>query len=372
MNVKRLSRLTAAFLVTAICVSVLGLTAFAEDPQPCRICETNGLTFTGFVATTEFEKISQTECARVYECNNGHRQLTYNQDGTYRDTSDHVASENATCTQAAVCGNCHESFGAPLNHSIVVDAAVPATCTQTGLTEGRHCDRCGEILVAQNVVATLAHTYDDGVITKPTCFKEGYTTYTCTVCGFKNVTDNVRAMSHWYAEWQPAGKGQNSAHCKRTNCTYIKTTDCVDWDFMLISAGAEEAEEYSVCPVCGELSDSGRLELVEDAKPTPVTGWTPEGDMVLRYGQLENGEKIICVSFEFDARLAQCTGVTKFTVPAELLEGYQLMLLDEEGGETELEVETKGERATFTLDFSELKEGKRTPVRMLHLVPISE
>ena len=94
--------------------------------------------------------------------------------------------------------------------------------------------------------------------------------------------------------------------------------------------------------------------------------------MVLRYGQLENGEKIICVSFEFDARLAQCTGVTKFTVPAELLEGYQLMLLDEDGGETELEVETKGESATFTLDFSELKEGKRTPVRMLHLVPISE
>lgn len=35
--------------------------------------------------------------------------------------------------------------------------------------------------------------------------------------------------------------------------------------------------EYTVCPVCGALSDGGCLELVKDAKPTPVTGWTPKG-----------------------------------------------------------------------------------------------
>ena len=40
----------------------------------------------------------------------------------------------------------------------------------------------------------------------------------------------------------------------------------------------------------------------------------------------------MCVAFEFDARLVGCTGWTEFTVPAELLEGYQLMLLDNEGG----------------------------------------
>ena len=372
MNGKKLTRLAAALLVMVLTLSAFGMTAFAEEARPCKVCADQGLTFTGFTATTKFQKISETQCARVYECNNGHQVVTYNLDGSFRDTSAHAAVKNATCTEAAVCGNCGEHFGSFLDHEVVVDKAVAPTCTKAGLTEGKHCGRCGLVLTAQTEVPATDHLFDDGKVTSPTCAREGYTTYTCKVCGFQAVTDKVKNLSHWYAEWQPAGKGQNSAPCKRPGCTHTKTTACVDWDFMLVPAGADEAEAYTVCPVCGQLSDGGRLELVEEAKPTPITGWTPEGDMVLRYGQLENGETIICVSFEFDARLAQCTGLTKFTVPAELLEGYQLMLLDEEGGETELEVETKGQNATFTLDFSTLDQGRRIPVRMLHLVPVGE
>ena len=37
-------------------------------------------------------------------------------------------------------------------HTVVVDAAVPATCTQTGLTEGKHCSDCGEVLVKQTEI----------------------------------------------------------------------------------------------------------------------------------------------------------------------------------------------------------------------------
>ena len=69
-------------------------------------------------------------------------------------------------------------------HTLIKDEAVAPTCTQTGLTEGYHCALCGEVIIAQEVVPVVAHTWDDGVIT--TAAQEstdGIRTYTCTVCG---------------------------------------------------------------------------------------------------------------------------------------------------------------------------------------------
>ena len=61
-----------------------------------------------------------------------------------------VASANnvqATCTVEVSC-----------THTEATDAAVPATCTASGLTEGKHCSVCGEILVAQQTVPATGHT----------------------------------------------------------------------------------------------------------------------------------------------------------------------------------------------------------------------
>ena len=78
---------------------------------------------------------------------------------------------DATCTAAGsvtvTCDACGETISTEeivaLGHTEVVDAAVAATCTKTGLTEGSHCSVCNEVLVAQTEIAALGHTYAEGV-----------------------------------------------------------------------------------------------------------------------------------------------------------------------------------------------------------------
>ncbi|MBE7002642.1 MAG: hypothetical protein E7421_08175, partial [Ruminococcaceae bacterium] len=73
---------------------------------------------------------------------------------------------------------------AALGHTEIVEQAVAPTCTKTGLTEGKHCSVCNEVLVAQEIVPATDHSYDEGTITKaPTCEAEGIRTFTCTDCG---------------------------------------------------------------------------------------------------------------------------------------------------------------------------------------------
>lgn len=364
-----LRRLAVALGITVLLAAALAVTAFADSP----VCTTCGGALRA--APQEFRKVSETHCAQVYICDNGHRQLAYDSQGDYLGKSAHVPVRQANCTQAALCGNCNETYGAVGGHQVVIDPAVAPTCTRTGLTQGSHCSVCNETLTAQTVVEATGHTYGKkGKVTEPTCDSKGYTTYTCTVCGHQKKSKEVGNLSHWYDEWQPTGVWRNSAPCKRPGCTHVKTTDCDKWNFKLTLLDGEEqtVEQYTLCPVCGQVSDGSRLELVKNADPNPQKGWVPEGDLLFRQGTMENGEQIICVGWEFDARLVQCYGDITFSVPASLLEGYELMLLDKNGGETPVEVTLKGKRAYFDLDFTNTKAGNRTLVKVLHMVPLEE
>ena len=73
----------------------------------------------------------------------------------------HTPGAEATCTTAQTCTVCGITLTAAKGHTEVTDAAVAATCTKTGLTEGKHCDVCGTVIVAQSEVPLIPHTYDD-------------------------------------------------------------------------------------------------------------------------------------------------------------------------------------------------------------------
>ena len=68
-------------------------------------------------------------------------------------------------------------------HTAVADAAVPATCTATGLTAGKHCAVCNTVLVAQTTIPAKGHTEVVDAAVAPTCTATGLTAGKhCAVC----------------------------------------------------------------------------------------------------------------------------------------------------------------------------------------------
>ena len=105
---------------------------------------------------------------------------------------------NATCTEAGSviytcdCGETKTEEIPALGHSVVVDNAVEPTCTQTGLTEGSHCSRCGETLVEQEIIPALNHAVVTDSRVEPTCTETGLTEGShCSRCGDTLVEQEV-------------------------------------------------------------------------------------------------------------------------------------------------------------------------------------
>lgn len=62
-----------------------------------------------------------------------------------------------------------------------------ATCTEKGKTEGKHCEVCNEVLVAQEEVAALGHTESEWIVTE-----DGTRKYVeCTVCHIELKSENI-------------------------------------------------------------------------------------------------------------------------------------------------------------------------------------
>ncbi|MDD6043616.1 MAG: leucine-rich repeat protein, partial [Eubacteriaceae bacterium] len=93
-------------------------------------------------------------------------------------------------TYVCQCSEKKEEMLDPLEHHIQVDDAVPATCTETGLTEGSHCSVCNTVLKAQKEIAAKGHTYKE-VITRATLSSNGKIEKKCSRCGSVSSTTTI-------------------------------------------------------------------------------------------------------------------------------------------------------------------------------------
>ncbi|MDE6691549.1 MAG: DUF285 domain-containing protein, partial [Clostridia bacterium] len=153
------------------------------------------------------EWITDTD-ATEEEAGSKHRDCTecgYSQTGTipqFNHTHDYgewIEEVPANCTESGTkghytCDGCGLPFDkehrqitdlaiSALGHKEVVDQAKAPTCTETGLTEGKHCTVCDTVITAQEEISANGHKYVWEITKKPTKEETGLKQNKCTVCG---------------------------------------------------------------------------------------------------------------------------------------------------------------------------------------------
>ena len=244
-----------------------------------------------------------------------------------------------------------------LKHKLVHHDAKAPTCTETGWDEYDTCSRCDYTTKVE--IPAPGHDYTEKVV-KPTCEKVGYTLHTCKNCNDSYKDHQTKTLLHWYGEWTSNGDGTHSATCKRKDCKHVGKTECAIVEFKQAEA------TRTLCPVCGNVSDGTHLKLVEEVKAEGEH--LPYGELVLRMGETANGNTLLSVCFEVSGKLTRPKGEVKITMPAELLNGVTLALLNADGTEIDLPYIVEGENAVFTLDFTDAE----IPTVLIRLIPTAE
>jgi len=169
-----------------------------------------------------------------------------------------IPAVEATCTTTGLtegkkCSACglvtvEQETTALADHTEVTIPAVAPTCEGTGLTEGAKCSVCGEILTAQQLVPAAGHQ-DEPTFTEATCTEPEWIINVCTVCGREdNKVQGEPALGH--KETTIAGKAPT--------CTATGLTDGVK------------------CSVCGEiLTEQTEIPMIAHAYDDGVVSTTP-------------------------------------------------------------------------------------------------
>ena len=277
----------------------------------------------------------------------------------------HHDAKAPTCTEIGweeydTCSRCDYTTKVELlalKHDLVHHDAKAPTCTEIGWDEYDTCSRCDYTTKVE--IPAPGHDYTEKVV-KPTCGKGGYTLHTCKNCNDSYKDHQTKTLLHWYGEWTSNGDGTHSATCKRKDCKHVGKTECAIVEFK------QDEATRTLCPVCGNVSDGTHLALVEEV--TAEGEHLPYGELVLRMGETANGNTLLSVCFEVSGKLTQPKGEVKITMPADLLNGVTLALLNADGTEIDLPYIVEGENAVFTLDFTDAE----LPTALIRLIPTAE
>lgn len=210
------------------------------------------------------------------------------------------AAVTATCessglTEGSHCSVCNtviveQTVTDKLPHTPITDKAVPATCKNTGLTEGKHCSACNKVIVAQAIVPkTDNHTSSGWIIdTEATCEAEGTRHKECTECGKILKSDTIEKRT----EHTPMVKDveiANGLFCGDDG-EYFAVVKCKECGEKISEGKYNLPERHSmvndVCEICGlpQSTTAGLyFGLNPDGKSYNVTPWKgfTGGDVVI-------------------------------------------------------------------------------------------
>lgn len=185
--------------------------------------------------------------------------------------------KDATCTEdgytTSFCKNCgdekKETIKATGHQHTEVRDAKKATCTKAGYTGDTYCKDCGEKISSGEVIAKLAHTWDEGNITKEAdCKETGVMTYTCHKCGATKTEDIPRAEHTWDEGevttaptcTKPGVRTYTCSVCKATRTEAIKATGHLHTEIRNKKDASCTENGYTgdtYCKDCEELLEKG-------------------------------------------------------------------------------------------------------------------
>ena len=251
------------------------------------ICSVCGDTYTESIDALGHDKISHEAKAptctaigwEAYETCSRCDYTTYNELPKIKHSYNAVVTA-PTCTAAgfttntcSVCGTSYISDEvAALGHDMVVDKAVDATCTATGLTEGSHCSRCDH-KVAQEEVPALGHDIVVDEAVAPSCTETGLTAGEhCTRCDHKVAQEEVPALGH-----DMVVDAAVAPSCTETGLT--EGSHCSRCDYKVAQEevpATGHTYENGKCHCGAEDPDYVEPEQPGEEKPEPKPEPTPE------------------------------------------------------------------------------------------------
>jgi len=216
---------------------------------------------------------------------------------------------DATCTTPKTC-SCGLTEGEALGHTEKVVDATPATCTQSGLTAGKVCSVCNEVLVAQQSVAATGHTEPNA---------QGR----CATCGEQlllSTLDLADAMAkcNKYEKWNFAVKFDVSVADKSLAeeyaYTYIYYYDGVNFYYSDVEGSFYDYIVYTDDNILYYLDNGNGTHSLLTAEDDAFYDWYPYLDFI---------ELTTLVQFTFETNGNRFSASLPNAVGEEVIGGYE-------------------------------------------------
>lgn len=191
-------------------------------------------------------------------------------------------------------------------------------------------------------------------VTDPTCLSDGYTTYTCELCGDTYTGDYVDYGAHDYRDWRSCGDDTHEAfciYCGRSAGT-VENCELYSWEF--------GDETNTVCAVCGAFGDEKAFDAVD------VTYCSSDEDVIVRGMEDPCGKEIALldgytfykqIDYAFTVTTADGAELeedTRLTIPYLNTGNFTLLKLNEDDEWVKVNYTYKNNRLSFSMESTGL------------------